>query len=126
MHVHVSYLQLVAAVALEQTVDEHEGAEVGTHPAVFPEALETGNRSGGNHLCHGEEVIQPCDVVDHGVLHAAPLTPFRNAGLVVVTAALAAYAVLGLPDGVEALKLFINRSNYFVSNLHLICLPEWT
>ena len=126
VHIQVSYLQLVAAEALEQTVDEHEGAEVGAHPAVFPEALEAGDGSGGDHLCHGEEVIQPCDVVDHGVLHAAPLTPFRNAGLVVVTAALAAYAVLGLPDGVEALKLFINRSNYFVSNLHLICLPEWT
>ena len=99
--------QLVAAVALKQAVDEHEGAEVGAHPAVFPEALEARDRSGGDHRQPWlTRLLSHCAVVDHGVLHAAPLALFGDAGLVIVAGALTADTVLGLPDGVEALAAF--------------------
>ena len=45
VHICVSYLQLIAAVALKQAVDEHECSEVRAHPTVFPETLKAGNGS---------------------------------------------------------------------------------
>ncbi|CDB44350.1 unknown [Firmicutes bacterium CAG:240] len=119
VHALVRRDQLVAAEAFKQAVNEHECAEVRAHPAILPEALEAGDRSGCDHHCHGSEVFQPCAVVDHGVLNAAPLTPFCNAGLVVVTVSLAAYAVLGLPYGIKAFKLFINSCYYFIEHHYL-------
>ena len=111
--------ELVAAEALEQAVDEHECAEIGAHPAVLPKALEAGQRSGGDHHGHGDEVVHPRLVVNEGILDAAPLTPFGNAGLVVVAVSLAAHAVLGLPDGIEAFKLFINSCYNFIEHHYL-------
>ena len=118
VHVHVRDAQLRAAVALKEPVDEHEGAEVGAHPAVLPEALEDGEGGGGDHARHGGEVLEPRGVIVEGVLHAAPLAPFGDAGLVVVAAALAADAVLGLPQGVEALKLFVDGVYELIGKLH--------
>ena len=45
VHALVRRYQLVAAEAFKQAVNEHEGAEVGAHPAILPEALEAGDRS---------------------------------------------------------------------------------
>ena len=119
VHIQMRYLELIAAVAFEQAVDEHESSEVGAHPAVFPEALEAGNGCGGDHLSHGHQVLQPCGIVDHGVLDAAPFTILGNAGLVIVTAPLAALAVLGLPYRVEAFKLFVDRGYNFIKHYYL-------
>ena len=119
VHALVCRGQLVAAEAFKQAVNKHECAEVRAHPAILPKALKAGDRSGCDHHCHGSEVLQPCAVVDHGVLNAAPLTPFCNAGLVVVTVSLAAYAVLGLPYGIKAFKLFINSCYYFIEHHYL-------
>ena len=57
VHLRVRDAQLLAAVALEQAVDEHEGAEVRTHPAIFPKALHDGHRRGADHLHHGQDVV---------------------------------------------------------------------
>ena len=103
MHVHVGYLQLGAAVALIEAVYEGEGAQVGAHPAVFPDALEHGQRGHGHHEPHALEVVEPGEVVNHRVVHAAPLAVFGYAGLVVEADALAADAVFRLPEGVELL-----------------------
>ena len=116
VHMHMCDLELFVTVALEQTVDEHEGAEVGTHPAVLPEALQTGDRSGCDHLCHGGKVLEPCAVVDEGVLNASPLTVLCNTGLVVVTASLSADAVFCLPYRIKAFKLFVDQSNNFIKH----------
>ena len=52
VHVEVGYLQLRAAEALEQAVDEGEGAQIRAHPAVFPHALEHRQRGAGHHESH--------------------------------------------------------------------------
>ena len=109
VHVQVRYLQLRAAEALEQAVDERKGAEVGAHPAVLPYALEHGYRGAGDHQTHALEVVQPGQVVRERVVHAAPLAVFGDAGLVVKAAAEAALAVFGLPDGVEPLQLLVYK-----------------
>ncbi len=119
VHVRVRGAQLIAAVALEQTVDEHKGAEIRAHPAVLPEALETGDRSGGDHLHHAREVIEPLGVIIKGVLNAAPFAPFGDTGLVIVAGALTADTVLGLPDGVEAFELFINSGYKLICCFHI-------
>lgn len=119
VHALVRGDELIAAEALEQAVDEHEGAKVGAHPAVLPEALEAGDRSGCDHHRHGSEVLQPCAVVDHGILNAAPFTPFCNAGLVIITGSLAADAVFSLPYGVKAFKLFIYCCYNFIEHHYL-------
>ena len=110
VHMQVGNLQRGAAVALEEAVDEGEGAEVGAHPAVLPHALEDGQRGARDHEAHALEVVEPGEIVGEGVVHTAPLAVFRYAGLVMVAAAQAALAVLGLPQGVELLQLLINES----------------
>ena len=124
VHVGVGDHQLLAAIALEQAVDEHEGAQEGAHPAVLPEALH--HRDGGraHHQRHGHQVLHPGGIVHHRVLHAAPLAPFGHAGLVIVAAAQAADAVLGLPFGVKALQRLVDGSDEFVDHAHVTCLPE--
>ena len=109
VHIHVRDHELGAAVALKQTVDEHERAEVGAHPAVFPEALQARDRRGGDHGSHGHDVFEPCAVVDHGVVQTAPLAVLGDAGLIIVTAAETADTVLSLPEGVESLHLGVNK-----------------
>ena len=123
VHVHVRNTQLSAAVALKEAVNEHEGAEIGAHPAVLPEALEDGDGGGGHHARHGDEIFHPRVIIVEGVLHAAPLAPFGNAGLVVIAAALAADAVLCLPQGVKALELFVDDAYEFIGKLHFYFPP---
>ena len=110
VHVQMRNLQRGAAVALIEAVDKGEGAEVGAHPAVFPHALEDGQRGACDHEAHALEVVEPGDVVDHRVVHSAPLAVFGDAGLVVEAAAQSALAVLGLPQGVKLLQLPVNES----------------
>ena len=119
VHVRVRDAQLIPAIALKEAVDEHERAEVRAHPAVFPEAFEARDGRGGDHLHHAQKVIEPLGVIIKRVLHAAPFAPLGNAGLVVVTVALTAHAVLRLPDGVKAFELFVYGSNKLVCDLHL-------
>ena len=119
VHIRMGGAQLIAAEALEQTVDKHKGAEVRAHPTVLPEALEAGNRSGGDHLHHAQQVIEPLGVIIKGVLHAAPFAPFGDAGLVIVAGALTAGAMLGLPEGIEAFKLFINSGYKLICCFHI-------
>ena len=119
VHVLVGDLQLVATVALEQAVDEHESTEVRAHPAVFPEAFEAGNGGGGDHLHHEHNVLEPCRIVHEGVLNATPLTVLCNAGLVIVSVTLTADAVSCAPNGVKAFKFLIYRSNYFIKHHYL-------
>ncbi len=123
VHVHVRDAQLRPAVALKETVDEHEGAQVGAHPAIFPEALENGQRRGGHHLHHGEDVVEPGGVIVERVFHAAPLAPFGDAGLVVIAAAQAALAVLGLPQGIKALQRLVDRREELVGQFHAFFPP---
>ena len=108
VHVHMGDAQLLATEALEEAVDKGEGAQIGAHPAVFPEALQAGDGSGGHHLAHGQQVIQPRAVVHQRVLHTAPLAVAGDAGLVLIAAAEAAGAVAGLPLGVEPLQLLVD------------------
>ena len=124
VHIHVGDPQLIAPVALKQPVDEHEGAQVGAHPAVLPEALQAGDGGGAHHQRHAAQVFQPLAVVIEGVLHAAPFPVFGNAGLVVVAGAEAAHAVFGLPQGVKALQLFVDGFDQLISCFHITCLPE--
>ena len=112
VHVEVGYLQLGAAEALEQAVDEGEGAQIRAHPAVFPHALEHRQRGARDHDAHALEVVEPGDVVGKRVVHAAPLAVFGDAGLVVIAAAQAARAVLRLPLGVEFLQLLVYERGY--------------
>ena len=124
VHVHVGDAQLRAAVALKEPVDEHEGAQIGAHPAVLPEAFEDGQGGGGHHAGHGHQVLDPGAVVVERVLHAAPLAVFGHARLVVVAGPEAAGAVLGLPQRVEALELFVHGGKELVGHFHLTSLPE--
>ena len=71
VHVEMSDLQLGAAEALEEPVYEAEGAEVGAHPAVLPHALEHRQGCAGDHEAHALEVVQPGEVVHHGVVETA-------------------------------------------------------
>ena len=124
VHIHVGDAQLIAPVALEQPVDEHEGAKVGAHPAVLPEALQAGDGGGAHHHRHAAQILQPLAVVIEGVLHAAPFPVFGNAGLVVIAGAEAAHTVFRLPQGVKALQLFVDGFDQLVSCFHITCLPE--
>ena len=124
VHVHVGDAQLLSPVALKEPVDKHEGAEIGAHPAVFPEALEDGDGGGGHHARHGHQIVEPLGIVIEGVLHAAPLAPFGDAGFVIVAVTLAADAVLGLPQGVEAFKPFVNGPDELIGDFHFTSLPE--
>ena len=123
VHVEVGDLQLGAAEALKEPVYEAEGAEVGAHPAVLPHALEHRQRGARDHEAHALEVVEPGEVVDHGVVHAAPLAVLGYAGLVVETAAQTAGAVLRLPFGVELLKFLVYRRGYRIFHL-LLPLPQ--
>ena len=114
VHVQMGDLELRAAIALKEPVDEHEGAEEGAHPAVLPHALEHGQGGGAHHEHHGVEVVEPGAVVHHRVLHAAPLAPFGHAGLVIVAASETALAVLGLPEGIKALQRLVHGSDHFI------------
>ena len=109
VHIPVGDPQLRAAIALEQPVNKGEGAQIGAHPPVFPEALQHRHRGLGHHGRHAHQVVQPRAVVREGVLHAAPLPIAGDAGLVLIPAAQAAGAVAGLPLGVEPLELFVHR-----------------
>ena len=110
VHVQMRNLQRGAAIALEEAVDKGEGAEVGAHPAVLPHALEDGQGRARDHEAHALEVVEPGEIVDEGVVNSAPLAVFRDAGLVVIAAAKAALAVLGLPQGIKPLQLLVNES----------------
>ena len=123
VHVEMSDLQLGAAEALEEPVYEAEGAEVGAHPAVLPHALEHRQGCAGDHEAHALEVVQPGEVVHHGVVYAAPLAVFGDAGLVIEAAAQAAGAVLRLPLGVEFLQFLVHKGCDRVFHL-LLPLPQ--
>ena len=117
VHVHVRYAQLRPAVALEESVDEHERAEVGAHPAVLPEALHDVDRGGRDHGAHGDEIVEPLRIIVESVLYAAPFAVFRDAGFVNIATSQAARAVLRLPQRIKALQLLVDFLNRFVNEL---------
>ena len=111
VHIHVGDLQFVLPVALKQPVNKGEGAQIGTHPTVLPEALEDRHRGGGHHFPHGQQVVQPGGVVHKGILHTAPLPVAGDTGLILIAAAKTALAVGCLPLGVKAFQLFIDHAD---------------
>ena len=76
--------ELYAAHALELAVDKLRQREVGQHPAVAPDALEDLQRRAEDEFYHVLPHDAPPAVVCKRVLHAAPLAPAADAGLVYV------------------------------------------
>ena len=127
VHVHVGDLQFLVPVALKQPVDERERTQIGAHPAVLPKALQNGDGRGGHHLPHGQQIVEPRGVVHQRVPDAAPLTIAGDAGLVLVAAAEAAFAVGRLPLGVKPLQLFVYPCNNSVCKVfQLHSLPSFS
>ena len=119
VHIQMRYPELGAAETLKQPVDKAEGAEIGAHPAVFPHTLEHRQRRACNHQAHALEVVEPCEVVHHRVVNAAPLAVFGDTGLVVEAAAQAARAVFCLPFGVEFLQFLVYERCHRIFHMFL-------
>ena len=123
VHIHMCDLQLRSAVAFKKPIDEHEGSQIGAHPAVFPEPLQNRHGRRGHHLHHAEDIVEPGTVVHHGVLYTAPFTPLGHAGLVIIAVALSACALLRLLQRIEALQRFVQGCDHLVQKLHVTFLP---
>ena len=107
--VHAGDFQLISAIAFKQTIQECEGCQVGTHPAVLPECFEEVGGGFGHHQTHHAQVLQPAYICLHGVFDTAPLTILCDTGLVVVTGTLTADTVFSHPDRIELLQFVINK-----------------
>ena len=75
----VADAQVFIAQALGVTVDHHGHGQVVGHPAITEHGLDVARL--GNHLRHGDPVVQPAGIVIECVGHAAPLAAVADLAL---------------------------------------------
>ena len=75
----VTDTQVFIAQALGVAVDHHGHGQVVGHPAVAEHGLDVARL--GDHLCHGDPVVQPAGIIIERVGHAAPLAAVADLAL---------------------------------------------